>query len=55
MIIIVSLFVLEAIIKIIVLGFVKGKGTYIKDPWNVLDFFIVIISLADIVISRASF
>ena len=37
-----GLYTLEAILKIIGLGFVFGKGTYLRDPWNILDFFIVI-------------
>lgn len=36
---------MEAILKIIMLGFVFGKGTYLRDKWNILDFLIVVISV----------
>jgi hypothetical protein len=36
------IFVIEAIIKIIAKGLVFGKETYLRDPWNILDFIIVI-------------
>jgi hypothetical protein len=29
------------IIKIVALGFVLNKNSYLRDPWNVLDFIIV--------------
>ena len=32
---------MEAVIKIIVMGFVFGKKAYLKDAWNILDFIIV--------------
>mmetsp|Transcript_11321 Transcript_11321/g.26831 ORF Transcript_11321/g.26831 Transcript_11321/m.26831 type:complete len:1216 (+) Transcript_11321:1-3648(+) len=41
----VALFVLEAVLKIIVMGFVLHPGAYLRNPWNVLDFFIVIVGL----------
>ena len=41
------IFTLEAAIKIIALGFVFGKNTYLRDPWNVIDFFIVVTGLMD--------
>ena len=36
-------FTLEMILKIIGLGFIQGKGTYLKNGWNWLDFIVVII------------
>eukprot|EP00761_Pharyngomonas_kirbyi_P014924 gb/GECH01014955.1/.p1 GENE.gb/GECH01014955.1/~~gb/GECH01014955.1/.p1 ORF type:complete len:1446 (+),score=208.71 gb/GECH01014955.1/:1-4338(+) len=36
------IFLIEAIIKILAMGFVWSKKTYLRDPWNVLDFIIVI-------------
>lgn len=36
------LFLIEAIIKIIAMGFVGHPHAYIRDPWNVMDFVIVI-------------
>jgi voltage-gated sodium channel type IX alpha len=40
-----GIFIAEAIIKIIVRGFCKGRGTYIRDPWNILDFIIVLFAI----------
>lgn len=36
-----SLFAVEMVLKVIAMGFVLGRGTYIRDPWNVLDFVVV--------------
>jgi len=38
-------FTCEMTLKIVALGFVSTTGAYLKDPWNVLDFFIVNVSL----------
>lgn len=40
-----SVFTLEAILKIIAFGLIFGKNTYLKDPWNWIDFLVVITSL----------
>lgn len=40
-----GVFVAEAAIKIMVLGFLFGKETYLKDPFNVLDFIIVFFTI----------
>jgi len=40
-----GVFVAEATIKIIVMGFVFGQGSYLRDTWNVLDFIIVSFSV----------
>ena len=42
-----SFFMLEALIKIISFGMFMDKGSYLRDYWNQLDFFIVFISLVD--------
>lgn len=39
------IFVIEATVKIIVMGFYWGEKTYLKDPWNILDFMIVCFSI----------
>ena len=40
------LFTLELAFKVVAHGFVfNGKSSFLNDPWNVLDFFIVMISL----------
>ena len=38
-------FVLEMVLKVIVLGFILHPGSYLRSAWNILDFFIVIIGL----------
>ena len=40
-------FTLECLIKILALGFAMDDGSYLRDSWNQLDFFIVITSLID--------
>ena len=39
------IFVGEFVFKCIVMGFYYGDRTYLKDPWNVLDFTIVFFSI----------
>jgi succinate dehydrogenase/fumarate reductase cytochrome b subunit len=41
----IGLFTCEAVIKIISLGFIIGKSCYLRDPWNWLDFTVVITGL----------
>lgn len=41
------LFTLECIIKIVRNGFLISKTSYLRDPWSVLDFLIVISSIVD--------
>ena len=36
------IFLLEAIIKILAMGFILHKHAYLRDAWNILDFIIVI-------------
>jgi len=43
--IITIIFILEASIKIIVMGFYLSKNAYLKDSWNKLDFIIVCASI----------
>lgn len=40
-----ALFIGECLIKIYVMGFVKGKFAYLKDNYNILDFVIVVFSI----------
>ena len=37
-----TLFIFECLVKVIAMGFVFGRGTYIKDGWNKLDFLVVV-------------
>ena len=41
------LFFGEFVIKIIALGFAMDRGSYLRDSWNQLDFFIVFTSMID--------
>ena len=43
-------FSLEALMKIIALGFFMEKGSYLRDNWQVLDFVIVVSSLLDYIL-----
>ena len=36
-----GLYTVEMVLKIIGLGFIFGSGAYLRDPWNILDFTIV--------------
>jgi len=53
------LFTLEATIKIIAMGFLFNNGVlrekkmspYIRNPWNMLDFVVVVASLIDFVVT----
>ena len=38
-------FACEMVLKVVSMGLLCSRGTYLRDPWNVLDFFIVNISL----------
>jgi len=40
--------------KIIAFGFIQGKNSYLRDRWNLVDFSLVIASLADIIITVLS-
>jgi hypothetical protein len=39
------IFVFEFVVRVIVQGFYWGEKTYLKDPWNILDFIIVLFSI----------
>lgn len=41
-------FAVEFAIKSIALGFILGENTYLRNSWNVLDFFIVALSVIDL-------
>ena len=43
------IFFLEAIIKIVVLGFFWcGESSYLRNPWNILDFSIMALSILSV-------
>ena len=35
-------YTIEAILRILALGFVVHKKSYLRDPWNLIDFIVVI-------------
>lgn len=41
-------------VKVLAKGLLIGKHAYLKSGWNVMDGFLVLISLTDIVISQIS-
>uniref|UniRef100_A0A8C9Z458 Calcium channel, voltage-dependent, T type, alpha 1H subunit a n=1 Tax=Sander lucioperca TaxID=283035 RepID=A0A8C9Z458_SANLU len=47
------IFLAEMAIKVVALGFCFGKQTYLQSSWNVLDGFLVFVSLVDILVSLA--
>ena len=46
------LFIFECVLKIFVMGFVKGKYAYLKDNYNILDFIIVAFSIISYILER---
>ena len=47
------MFVVEFLIKVIVMGFYWGERTYLTDSWNILDFVIVLFSILTWVLEAA--
>ena len=45
------LFIVECVLKIIALGFIMDEGSYLRDSWNKLDFFIVTTSIVDMLLT----
>ena len=45
------IFIIECVVKIIVMGFYFGEMTYLRDSWNVLDFIIVLFSVITFILS----
>jgi hypothetical protein len=48
------IFVVEFVTKTIVMGFYWGEKTYLKDPWNILDFIIVFFSVVSWVLEASA-
>lgn len=40
-----AFFTLEFVIKVIAQGFYLGRGSYLRDSWNILDFMVVVTAL----------
>ena len=47
------LFLLELLFKVVALGFVMDERSYLRESWNILDFFIVSTSMIDIAIGNS--
>lgn len=39
------IFIVECILKVIGMGFIRHKAAYLRSAWNWIDFFIVIVSI----------
>ncbi len=37
-----GIFCIEALFKIVALGFVLHKGAYLRSMWNIMDFIVVV-------------
>lgn len=56
------LFTIECLVKIVAMGFLfnnsilrdRGVSAYVRDPWNILDFIVVIASLLDLIVTIKS-
>lgn len=44
----ISFYIIEMILKIVGFGFIRYRHSYIRDPWNVLDFLIIVGTLLSI-------
>lgn len=44
-----GIYTVEMLLKIMGMGFFYNKGSYLRDNWNILDFFIVITSYIPII------
>lgn len=42
------IFTMECVIKIIAYGFIFHKKSYLRDSWNVIDFFVVMLGLFEL-------
>ena len=49
--VIVGIFLFEFAIKVVAMGFIVADGAYIRDIWNQLDFFLVLVGPPPLVTS----
>ena len=42
----------EAVLKILGFGFLASEKAYIKDPWNILDFFVVLMGWVSFILEH---
>ena len=50
-----AIFTIELILKIIVLGFVMHPGSYLRDPWNVIDAIVVLSAFVNFLLEIVRF
>lgn len=48
------LFVIEMVLKVMTLGFIAGPNHYLRNPWNILDFIIVVVSLVSMALGGST-
>lgn len=48
------IFITEFLLKVIARGFIAGEDAYLKNSWNKMDFFIVCMSLVDMLMEGVS-
>ena len=53
--IITVLFTIEMCIKVVACGLVLHPGSYLRNAWNVLDAFIVVVSIANLALGNLEF
>ncbi|GFR71119.1 sodium channel protein [Elysia marginata] len=49
-----AIYTLECIIKVLARGFMIDKHTYLRDPWNWLDFVVILTAFATIIVQLAN-
>jgi hypothetical protein len=49
------IFFIECVFKILALGFVLHSKSYLRDSWNRLDFFVVVVSIFDFTSANSGF
>lgn len=49
-----AIFCVEASLKILALGFVMHKNSYLRNIWNIMDFFVVVTGLVDLKVHSLS-
>lgn len=52
--VILIIFILEMFIKVLAIGFIRKRGSYLRDSWNQLDFLIVCMSIVEISVTDFS-
>jgi hypothetical protein len=48
------LYIVECVLKVLAMGFVIEKNSYLRDPFNAFDFIIIVVSIASMIIEDKS-